>query len=314
MGGILVSATAADRIGGEIRQIASSHQLVVCHDDMTDAEIAELDAAYFSSDLWPVGFRQFFGVIQRAGNLRWFHSMSAGVDSPVFGALRARGVRVTTSSGSTALPIAQTVLMYVLALNKGLPAWMDAQQRAAWEPHIARDLDGSKMVVVGMGPIGLEAARLAQAFGIDVVGVRRTVRGDEPCRTVTFDGLDDELATADHVVLAVPLTDDTRLLFDEPRLRRVKRGAAFINVGRGELVDEDALIRALSDGQLSGAGLDVFRVEPLPTTSPLWSMPNVIITPHSSGAVDGNASQVDQIFLDNLHRYVTQQPLRNEVD
>lgn len=314
MGAILISAATERRIGQDIAGIARSHPVVVLHDDMTDAQTAEVEVAYFSSDLWPVGSRQFFGVVQRSPNLRWFHTMSAGVDSPVFGAMRQRGVRLTTSSGSAALPIAQTVLLYVLALNKGLPAWTDAQRREAWEPHTSADLQGSRLVVVGMGPIGRHAARLAQAFDIEVVGVRRTPQGDEPCRTVTFQQLDTELALADHVVLALPLTDDTRLLFDERRLQVIKRGAAFINVGRGELVDEDALIGALRSGQLSGAGLDVFRTEPLPTGSPLWSMPNVIVTPHNSGAAEGNVAKVDEIFLANLHRFANGEPLMNEVD
>ena len=280
---------------------------------MANGEIANVEMAYFSSDLWPVGYRQFMAVAKQANDLRWFHSMSAGVDSPMFGALRHRGVRVTTSSGSSALPIAQTVLLYVLALNKGLPAWMDAQRRSAWEPHNRPDLDGSRMVVVGMGPIGMHVARLAQAFAIDVVGVRRTVMGDEPCRTVSFAALDHELTRADHVVLALPLTDDTRLLFSESRIAQIKPGAVLINVGRGELVDENALISALTNGRLSGAGLDVFHTEPLPPESPLWSMPNVMVTPHNSGAVTGNAARVDEMFLANLERLVNAQLLLNEI-
>ena len=280
---------------------------------MAHDEIADIELAYFSSDLWPVGYRQFLAVAQQANDLRWFHSMSAGVDSPIFGALRHRGVRVTTSSGSSALPIAQTVLLYVLALNKGLPAWMDAQRRNAWEPHSRSDLDGSRMVVVGMGPIGMHVARLARAFAIDVVGVRRTVMGDEPCHTVSFAALDEELAHADHVVLALPLTDDTRLMFNESRIAQIKPGAILINVGRGELVDEVSLVSALTTGHLSGAGLDVFHTEPLPAESPLWSIPNVIVTPHNSGAVSGNAARVDQMFLTNLERLVTGHPLMNEI-
>ncbi len=313
MGSILISAAAAERIAEEIAAKAPQRPLLICHPNMAHDEIADIELAYFSSDLWPVGYRQFLAVAQQANDLRWFHSMSAGVDSPIFGALRHRGVRVTTSSGSSALPIAQTVLLYVLALNKGLPAWMDAQRRNAWEPHSRSDLDGSRMVVVGMGPIGMHVARLARAFAIDVVGVRRTVMGDEPCHTVSFAALDEELAHADHVVLALPLTDDTRLMFNESRIAQIKPGAILINVGRGELVDEVSLVSALTTGHLSGAGLDVFHTEPLPAESPLWSIPNVIVTPHNSGAVSGNAARVDQMFLTNLERLVTGHPLMNEI-
>ena len=164
-----------------------------------------------------------------------------------------------------------------------------------------------------MGPIGLEVARLGAALRMRVIGVRRQPRGDEPCETWELARLPDLLARADYLVLALPLTDETRHVIDTRALARMKREAFLINVGRGGLVDEQALAAALTRGELAGAGLDVFEVEPLPETSPLWDHPNVIITPHSSGTSDGNLHRATEIFVDNLGRYVRGEPLRNEV-
>jgi phosphoglycerate dehydrogenase-like enzyme len=146
-----------------------------------------------------------------------------------------------------------------------------------------------------------------------VIGVRRRPRGDEPCETWPIAELSKLLPQADCLVLALPLTDDTRHLIDAAALAAMKRSAVLVNIGRGGLVDEGALTAALRAGSLAGAGLDVFEVEPLPPTSPLWELPNVIITPHSSGTSSGNFHRASEIFVDNLRRYVRGEPLRNEV-
>src|SRR5690606_25077749 len=274
---------------------------------------AAVELAYFSGDLYPERVRDFALALRDAPRLRWLHTFSAGVDHPWFQALRARGIRLTTSSGAHAVPIAHTVLLYLLALSRGLPAWMDAQRRRGWEPHPVVELPGLVLGVVGLGPIGLEVARLGAAFGMRVIGVRRTPRGDEPCEPWPLARLDELVALADALVLALPLTDGTRHLLDAARLARMKRGAWLVNVGRGALVDEAALVEALREGRLGGAGLDVFETEPLPPESPLWEMPNVIVTPHSSGNTPGNLVRATGIFLDNLGRFVRGEPLRNEV-
>ncbi|MCX5739031.1 MAG: D-2-hydroxyacid dehydrogenase, partial [Proteobacteria bacterium] len=142
---------------------------------------------------------------------------------------------------------------------------------------------------------------------------RRTPRGDEPCETWPMARLDELLAQVDGLVLALPLSEDTKQVLDARRLALMKRGAWLVNVGRGGLVDEAALISALQSGQLGGAGLDVFEVEPLPPESPLWSMPNVIVTPHNSGDSPANLHRATAIFLDNLGRYVRGEALCNEV-
>jgi len=274
---------------------------------------AAVELAYFSGDLFPDHVREFVLALRGAAHLRWLHTFSAGVDHPWFQALRARGVRLTTSSGAHAVPIAQTVLLYLLALSRGLPAWLDAQRRRAWEQHEIADLQGLVLGVVGLGPIGLEVARLGAALRMRVIGMRRTPRGDEPCETWPLARLDELCAGADALVLALPLSDDTRHLLDAARLARMKPGAWLVNVGRGALVDEPALVAALREGRLGGAGLDVFETEPLPPESPLWSLPNVLATPHNSGDTPGNLVRASEIFLDNLGRLVRGEPLRNEV-
>jgi phosphoglycerate dehydrogenase-like enzyme len=175
------------------------------------------------------------------------------------------------------------------------------------------DLSTLTVGVVGLGPIGLEVARLAASFGTKTIGLRRAPRGDEPCETWPLSRLHDLLPRVDALVLALPLTDDTRHLVGEKELALLRPGALFVNVGRGELVDEAALVRALASGHLGGAGLDVFEVEPLPPESPLWAMPNVIVTPHSSGTSSASRERACEIFVENLGRYVRGEALRNEV-
>lgn len=282
-------------------------------DPLSDDVLAEVDVAYFSSDVWPERTRGIALSIMNTPALRWLHSFSAGVDSPFFVQQMERGVVLTNSSGATASPIAQTAILYMLALSRDLRGWMRSQDRSEWSMHPIEELDGARLAVIGMGPIGTEIARLGVALGMSVEAVRRTPTGDEPCPTVAFAALPEVLSRADWVVVALPLADGTRRLFDAAAFARMKHGARFINVGRGELVDEAALVEALRSGRLGGAGLDVFEVEPLPGDSPLWAMDNVIVTPHNSGSSPRSAERATDIFVENLGRWVRDEPLRNAV-
>lgn len=279
-----------------------------------DPDPEEVEVVYFSGDLYPERSREVAVAALKAGSLRWLHSFSAGVDDRFFGLLLERGVEITTSSGVQAVPIAHTALLYLLALTRDLPGWLEAQRRRAWEPRDVADLQGLTLGVVGMGPIGSEVARLGRAFGMRVVGLRRRPRGDEPCETWPLDRLAELLPRADAWVLALPLVGATRGLFDAAAFERMKPGALFVNVARGGLVDEPALVEALRSGRLGGAGLDVFEREPLPAESPLWSLPNVLVTPHSSGTTPGNHVRATRLFLENLGRYVRGEPLHNRAD
>jgi phosphoglycerate dehydrogenase-like enzyme len=225
-----------------------------------------------------------------------------------------RGVRLTNSSGATASPIAQTTVLYMLALSRNVRAWFQHQEKHEWARQEFAELDGARLAVLGMGPIGIEIARLGVALNMKVEAIRRTPTGSEPCPTFSFDQLSRVLANADWVAVALPLTNDTRQIFDAKTFAIMKPGAHFINVGRGELVDEDALIMALQSGHLAGAALDVFATEPLPPDSPLWNMDNVIITPHSSSASAQSGLRSEDIFVKNFARYVAGESLLNEVN
>jgi phosphoglycerate dehydrogenase-like enzyme len=252
--------------------------------------------------------------IMNAPQLKWLHTFSAGVDSPFFIQLMERGVRLTNSSGATASPIAQTAILYMLALSRNVRAWIRHQDKREWERHSFVELDGSRLAVIGMGPIGEEIARLGVAMNMNVEAIRRTPSGKEPCPTFSFDQLNNVVSRADWVVVALPLTPDTKQLFNKSLFATMQPGTCFVNVGRGELVDESALIAALQSGHLGGAALDVFETEPLSTDSPLWGMDNVIITPHSSGASQSSGLRAEEIFIENLAAYMAGTSLRNEVN
>ena len=312
---ILLSDTVWDAHGDAIRRIVPDVRPVVYVGDepVPDEILEDVEVAFLSSDVWPDRIRGISISVLKAPNLRWMQTFSAGVDSPFFAQLRGKGVRLTTASGATASPIAQTVVLYMLALSRDMRSWMRKQDAREWKQHPIDELDGSRLAVVGMGPIGEEIARLGVALGMDVIGVRRTPTGHEPCPTVTFDELPNVLRRSDWVAVALPLTPGTLGMFGDAEFAAMRPGARFINVGRGELVDEPALVRALHTGHLAGAGLDVFATEPLPVDSPLWAMDNVIITPHNSGTSQRSLGRVVEIFLDNLERYLNGRDLRNEV-
>ena len=285
---------------------------------LPDPECARTEIAFFSADIVPDFARQFFSAVRRAPRLKWMHVFNVGVDHPIFDEMLARGVRLTTSAGSTAVPIAQTAIMGLIALARGFPRWLVAQRSRRWDPERGQppaDLQGQVAVIVGLGRIGGEIARLARVLGLKVIGVRRGPRreGDPVDELHPPTALRGLLGRCDWLILACPLTPETRGLIDAGALARLPRGSRLINIARGEIVDEHALIAALGSGQLAGAYLDVFATEPLPPASPLWDMPNVLVTPHNSAAAAGNDQRVLELFLDNLGRWHRGAPLLNEV-
>jgi phosphoglycerate dehydrogenase-like enzyme len=301
--------------GDDIRAIAPNLDIVLLSGDepVSGADLERITLAFFSHDAWPERAANFMGAALRAPNLAWLHSMSAGVDSPVFATFRDNGVRLTNSSGSSSAPIARTVMMYLLALARDLPRMMRAQARAEWEWARWTELDGHRVAVLGYGPIGQEVVRLCGEFGMVPVIVRRAAHGDEPCETRPLSELSEVVAGVDAVVVALPLTDDTRGLISADVIAAMRAHAFFVNVGRGELVDQVALVDALANGRLGGAGLDVTDPEPLPPQNPLWSLPNVIITPHNSGSTDGTGRRAAERFLANLSTWVADRTLVSEV-
>ncbi len=286
---------------------------------LSAADIARIEVAFFSQDNFPHYSRQFFSSVRKAPNLKWLHVFNVGVDHPIYTEMLERGVRLTTSAGTTAEPIAQTALAGLLMLARGFPHWLKAQAEHRWDPlrlqQSPRDLPGQTVLVYGMGQIGAEFARLAQALGMRVIGVRRSPRkADDPVDEMhTPDQLDALLPRAEWVMLACPLTPETRKLITARRLSLLPKGAYLINIARGEVIDEAAMINALNSGQIAGAYLDVFEQEPLPATSPLWELPNVIVTPHNSSTAVGNERRVFDYLLRNLEHWKTGAPLLHEV-
>ena len=286
---------------------------------LAETECARVKAAFFSSDIFPDFSRQFFSAARKARNLQWLHVFNAGVDHPIYAEMLARGVRLTTSSGSTAEPIAQTAIAALLMLARNFPRWIAAQRKHAWDPmrgsDLPRDLAGQTVLILGLGQIGREIARIARALGLHVIGVRRGARqADDPVDELHPPArLAELLPKAQWLVIACPLTPETRGLVDASLFAKLPSGARVINVARGEIVDESALVAALRSGHLAGAYLDVFEKEPLPADSPLWDMKNVLISPHNSSAAAGNDARIYAIFVENLRRWTRGAPLLNEV-
>lgn len=286
---------------------------------LPDDACAHLGLAFFSGDVFPDYSRPFFSALRKAPKLKWLHVFNVGVDHPIYTEMLERGVRLTTSSGSTAEPIAHTAITALLMLARNFPRWLAGQREHRWDPmrHAdqPRDLRGQTAVIIGLGHIGTEIARLAQALGLNVVGIRRSARvaSDPVDELYPPQRLREVLNRADWLILACPLTAETRGLIDAEALAQLPQGARLINIARGEIVDEAALIESLRSQHLAGAYLDVFQQEPLPPDSPLWDMPNVLVTPHNSPAAAGNDRRVSEIFLENLGRWSRGEPLINEV-
>ncbi|WP_433189446.1 D-2-hydroxyacid dehydrogenase [Actinoallomurus sp. CA-150999] len=250
------------------------------------------------------------------GGPRWVHTASAGVDRLIFPALIDSDAVITNSRGVFERPIAEYVAGLVLAMAKDLPGTYDLQRSRVWRHRETERVAGTRAVVVGGGPIGRATAQLLSALGLRTALVARTARAADPDfgRVHGFAELPRLLPEADWVVSAAPLTDETADMFDAATFGRMKRGARFINVGRGPLVVEDDLVAALREGRLGGAALDVFREEPLPEDSPLWQTPGLLVSPHMSADTHGWLEDLAEVFLSNFERWVTGRPLHNIVD
>ncbi len=265
--------------------------------------------------------------------LEWVQLHSAGaspwLDSPLF----EKGVVVTNASGIHSTPIAEYTFAQILALRRRVPRMLELQRRNQWpenrwDSFAVPELRGSALGVVGYGRIGREVARLGAAFGMEVLAVRRSVDterehprwspapdwDDSVVEVMGHDGLHSLLEQSDFVVIALPLTDETRHIIDADALRAMRPDAYLINIARGAIIDEPALIRALEEGWIAGAGLDVFEEEPLPADSPLWNMDNVILSPHVAGFTPHYDDRASDLFAENLRRYLAGEPLLNRFD
>lgn len=256
-------------------------------------------------------------VMGHAPQLSWIHSFSAGIDRVATPAVRARGLTVTNARGVFSRPIAEYVVLMCLMIARRLPQLMELQREHTWQPLRGRELASLTVGIVGFGSIGAEIATLLEPFGTRILATRRRPdRGTRPANVevLPHDRLDDLLAASDVVVVAAPLTDETAGLIGAPQLQAMRQDAWLINIARGRLVDELALRRAVEAGAIGGAVLDVFNEEPLPGDSPLYDVPNLIVTPHTSWASDRVASRSLDLFVENLRRFVAGEPLENVVD
>lgn len=257
-----------------------------------------------------------------APRLKWVQATSAGIGEFVRKNRYAETmpeVQFTTASGVHAQPLMEYCFMVMFALHKKLPHAQREQRARHWERFAAADLAGQSLVIVGVGAVGKEVARVGKALGMRVIGVKRAVEGIDPA-SLHLDSLyapshlKTALAAAQNLVLVAPHTPETEGMIGAHEFALMPPGAVFINIGRGALVDEPALIDALRSGHLLGAGLDVFRQEPLPVDSPLWDMDNVFIFPHSASTSYGENGRITDIFCENLRRFLADEPLVNQFD
>ncbi|HXQ20154.1 MAG TPA: D-2-hydroxyacid dehydrogenase [Candidatus Acidoferrales bacterium] len=290
---------------------------VVSVDDPSELRAALADAEVFAGFHFP---REHFAAALR---LRWIHSASAGVEANLFSELLASEVILTNSTGLHAVSIPEHVLGQMLVLARNFHEALRLQERAEWNRFGVisfaggvRELHGGNLAILGAGAIGRSLAPLAAALGMHVRVMRRDptrpVPGAEA--VVGAAALHALLAWADWVVCALPMTVETRGLIDAAALRALRSSAYLINIGRGESVDEAALVDALRTGAIAGAALDVFDQEPLPPEHPFWSLPNLVLTPHVSGYTPDYFQKMLAIFEDNLERFLSGRPLRNVVD
>jgi len=327
----ILSARYRSRDLERIRAAAPGARLVtVSVDGLADGPLDDVEVmlrGWFTSDA-------FDRLLVHAPHLSWVHSATSGVERALTPASRERGILVTNARGVFSRPIAEYVLMMILSVSRRLPQLLELQHERTWQPLEGAELRDVTVGIVGLGSIGRAVGALATAFGCRVVAVRRRPDAtpgsaaspgsggtdDRSFGEVMLDRvggpetLPDLLGESDFIVLAAPLTPETHEMINAETLAMVKPGAWLINIARGRLIDERALLRALEDGPLGGAVLDTFRDEPLPPDSPFWDLPNVIVTPHTSWSSGRVLDRSVELFCDNLRLFATGQPLLNVVD
>lgn len=287
--------------------------------EIITADIAEAPGKIRDAEIlvaW--GFNNIEPFYDNAAKLKWINALTAGVESLVFRQTQQDEVLITNSKGIHGIPMAEHVLGMMLSFTRRLNVLLKQQMEHVWKrPNIDEllEINGKTLAIVGLGAIGQEIARKAKAMDMTVIAARREMK-QEPFvdRLYQSEQLLEMLAEADFVVVTLPITDQTKDLIGRKHFEAMKPTAFFINVSRGGVVQENELIRALQEKMIAGAGLDVVAIEPLPENSPLWDMPNVIITPHLSAISPVYLDRAIQLFAKNLALYVQNKPLFNLID
>jgi D-2-hydroxyacid dehydrogenase (NADP+) len=278
---------------------------------------AEIDALLANTDVL-FGFIPPQDILKRAPNLKWFQVTSAGVDRHIGTEIWKSKVIITGVSGIHATPIGEFVMALMLMFAKNTPLGFKMMQTHQWERYYSGTLRGKTVGVVGLGHIGAEVARLAKAFHMNVIAIRRSIKASGKAKNVDLllptSRMKEMLAQSDFVAVCCPLTPETHHIIGEAELKAMKPTARIINIGRGPLIDGEALIRALKNKTIAGAGLDVTEPEPLPPDSPLWGMDNVILSPHVSGGMEDYMLRAAELFADNIRRYLAGKKLANLVN
>lgn len=314
---VLVSFDLPDQFVQQIQQVSPQIHVALEWDD-----VAILDAIKNVEVLFAGKINR--KMVQAAQRLKWIHSWGVGVDRFLtIPEISDRPIFITTSRGVAAITIAEHVMVLILLLTRKLKQFILAQNRGVWlqRPNDAwiypiTELAGKTLGIIGLGTIGREIARRAKGFGMKVLATKKTATTLPPFvdELLPHTELKTLLRRSDIVVISAPLTPETKGLIGEAELKAMKPTAYLINTGRGKIIEQAALIKALKEKKIAGASLDVFEVEPLPPESELWGMENVIITPHVAGDTVHYWERTVSIFCDNLRRYLEQRPLINLAD
>jgi phosphoglycerate dehydrogenase-like enzyme len=320
---ILMTKAASERVRGRVATIAPDAEIVTAVSEGVyelagepiAVEAINPEVVWLSLDSYASGtLGQLFGRLMKSEAPRWTQIMAAGIDNPMFRTIMEKGVRISKSSAQ-ATPIAEYVVAHALSLQVPIAEAAALQARHEWKSTPYHEVARTSWLMVGFGNIGHEIAKRIKPFGVNLVVARRNLAPHALAdQVIAQSGIAEALPQADVVVLACALNDETRNLCDDAFFRVMKPGAILINIGRGGLVDEDALKAGLDRDQPAHAVLDVFQTEPLPADSWFWDHPKVRVTAHTSNSGDGNLGRGDELFLENLRRYLAQQPLLNEAD
>lgn len=325
---IVVKSSISDALLNQLREIAPDYRIDRYPDSVPDSIWADTEIIFTGRTI---------PAPEQAPRLRWIQLASAGFDWMLKNPIgQIPDIDLTSSSGMHATPIAEYCLGMMLALNLKLPLMLDLKRKSEWPKNRPATfgpapLRGKTVGIIGYGSIGRELARLCDALGMTVLAAKRDAKkpearegwaeagtgdpnGELPARIYPGQAIATMAKECDFLVMTAPLTGDTRQMIDLSVFQAMKSTAFFINIARGDVVDEVALIHALQHDDIAGAALDVFAEEPLPSTSPLWGLPNVIISPHVSGDIPDYFEQAGRVFAENLRRYVEKRPLINLLD